>query len=192
MKLLNEVQLCFVLSIALHFGLIGSGLLHLQNPSQDSFEVEFETPEEILPRQHQIAEEKKIEKDVPEPVIQEEIIEEVADNVETKPEAVSKELNRSLLRYQDSVKQKIQEEKRYPRKALRLRQEGAARVFFILGSSGVMQDIQLLQSSGITDLDNEAVDAVKRASPFRSFPEGCDKKELHFEIDVAFMITHKK
>lgn len=192
MRSLNEVQFCFLLSITLHAGFIGSGLLHFQDPHKDNFEVEFEIQEEVLPRQHQIAEEKKIQEDVPEPIIQEEIIEEMADKVEAKPEEVSEELKRSLLRYQDSVKQKIQEEKRYPRAALRFGKEGTARVFFILLSSGTMRNIYLLQSSGVADLDSEALDAVRRAAPFRLFPEGCDKKELHFEIDIAFIVSHKK
>ncbi|MFA5255171.1 MAG: energy transducer TonB [Candidatus Omnitrophota bacterium] len=191
MRLLNEVQFCFVLSIALHAGLIGSHMPYFQTSHKDSFEVEFERQEEILPRQHQIAEEKKIEKEISQPVIQKDIVEEVADRVDMKPEETDEELKRSLLRYQDSVKQKIQEEKRYPRQALRLGKEGTARVFFILVSSGAMQDIQLLQSSGVVDLDSEAMDAIKRAGPFRPFPEGCNKKELQFEIDIAFMITRE-
>lgn len=189
MRLLSEVQLCFILSIALHAGLIGSGVLHFQEPYKDPFEVEFETREEILPDQHQIAEEKKIEKDAPRPAIREEIMEEVADKTEEKPEEISEELKISLLRYQDSVKQKIQEEKRYPRSALRLGKEGTARAVFILVSSGAIQDIRLLQSSGVADLDSEAIDAIKRAGPFRPFPEGIGKQELNFEIDIAFMIT---
>jgi TonB family protein len=191
MNTLNELQVCLLLSIAFHSGLIGSGLLHLQDPPRDSFEVEFEAREEILPRQHHIAEEKKIEKDASEPVVQEEVIEEVALESELKPKDINEELKRSLLRYQDSVKQKIQEEKRYPRKQLRLGREGMARVFFSLLPSGNIRNIRLLHSSGVTDLDEEAIDAVKRAGPFRLFPEGCNEKELYFEIDIAFIINQK-
>ncbi|MDD5174169.1 MAG: energy transducer TonB [Candidatus Omnitrophica bacterium] len=188
MRLLNEVQFCFVLSIALHAGLIGSHMPYFQTSHKDSFEVEFERQEEILPRQHQIAEEKKIEREISRPVIQKDIVEEIADKVDVKPEETNEEFKRSLLRYQDSVKQKIQEEKRYPRQALRLGKRGTARVVFILISSGAIQDIRLLQSSGVADLDSEATDAIKRAGPFRPFPEGIDRQELNFEIDIAFML----
>jgi len=189
MRLLNEVQFCFVLSIVLHAALIGSHMPYFQNTHKDSFEVEFERQEEILPRQHQIAEEKKIEKKIPKPEIQKDIVGEIADKVAAKPEETDEEIKKSLLRYQDSVKQKIQEEKRYPRQALRLGREGTARVFFILVSSGAIKDIQLLQSSGITDLDSEAIDAIRRAGPFRPFPGEIGTQELDFEIDIAFMIT---
>ncbi|MBN2452962.1 MAG: energy transducer TonB [Candidatus Omnitrophica bacterium] len=189
MRLLNEVQFYFVLSIALHAALIGSHMPYFQNTHKDSFEVEFERQEEILPRQHQIAKEKKIEKEIPKPEIQKDIVEEIADKAAVKPEETDEEIKRSLLRYQDSVKQRIQEEKRYPRSALRLGREGTARLFFILVPSGAIKDIRLLRSSGIADLDREAIGAVNRAGPFRPFPEGVGAQELNFEIDVAFMIT---
>ena len=189
MKTVNELQVCFLLSLAFHSGLIGGGLLNFQNPNKAPFEVKFEVQEEILPRQYEITEEKRIEKESAEPIIQQDLIEEISEKEDPKPEEIDEELKRSLLRYQDSVKQKIQEEKKYPRKALRLRKEGTTRINFSLLSSGNIQGIRLLSSSGVTDLDEEAMDAVRRASPFRPFPQGLDKEELQFEIDIAFIIT---
>ena len=100
-------------------------------------------------------------------------------------------IKESILRYQDSVKQKIQEERRYPRWALRLGREGAVRISFNLLSSGEIKDVRLIGSSGINELDTEAMNAVKRAIPFLPFPASFGKSELQFEIDIVFRITNK-
>lgn len=188
MRLLNEVEVCFLLSIAFHAGLIGSSILSVSNPQADPFEVEFEVIEEILPGRYLVADEKKIEKDSAPVVPKEEVVEEISDQIEPSPPQMSEELKKSLLRYQDSVKQRIQEEKRYPRAALRLKKEGSARVFFILLPSGTIKDIRLMATSGVAELDREALDSVRRASPFRPFPQGLHEQEMGFEIDIAFMI----
>ena len=139
----------------------------------------FRSRLEYLPERYRLAHEKKIEEVVKEEQSAEETIE---------SQDVIKE---SILRYQDSVKQKIQEERRYPRWALRLGREGAVRISFILLSSGEIEDVRLLGSSGIDELDTEAIDAVKRASPFLPFPDNFAKSELQFEIDIVFRIVEK-
>ncbi len=182
-----------MLALAFHAGIIGPGMYNIRDTQSEPFEIKYEVREEILPSQYQIAEEKIIEKTAAEPVplVQEALMEEVADSAEPAPKEISEELKKSLLRYQDSVKQKIQEEKRYPRGALRLGKEGVVRVFFSLIPSGAIRDIRMVSASGVADLNEEAVNAVKRASPFRPFPGGLDKEELQFEVDIVFSIAER-
>ncbi len=80
------------------------------------FEVEFEVEEEILPERYEVKNEKKIEEPVKEKKeVVEPVTEESAAEVIPEPEKTDDELKNSLLRYQDSIKQKIQKEKQYPR-----------------------------------------------------------------------------
>jgi protein TonB len=159
--------------------LIGPGLFKIKDAQVEKpVEVEFrlEKPE-YLPEKYLVAQEKRIEEAVKEKQPKQDTIE--SQDV----------IKKSILRYQDSVKQKIQEERRYPRRALRLKREGTARVSFNLLSSGKIKDIRLLESSGINELDTEAMDAVQRASPFLPFPPDFEKEELRFEIDILFKIA---
>ena len=190
MKRINDLQACLLISLIAHTGLVGSGMLHFNPVIKDKpFEVAFEVEEEILPEIYEVQEEKKIEPPV---IDQTDLIEPVPDELiaeAPKPVEEDEELKKSLLRYQDSIKQKIQQEKQYPRWALRVGHEGEARITFSVLSSGQIKDLRLLSSSGFEELDKEAMDAVRRASPFLSFPAILDDDEIKVELDIVFHIT---
>jgi periplasmic protein TonB len=190
MKRINDLQACLLISLIAHTGLFGSGMLHFNPIIKDKpFEVAFEVEEEILPEIYEVQEEKKIEPPV---IDQTDLIEPVPDESiaeASKPVEEDEELKKSLLRYQDSIKQKIQQEKQYPRWALRVGHEGEARITFSVLSSGQIKDLRLLSSSGFEELDKEALDAVRRANPFLSFPEALKDNEIRVELDIVFHIT---
>lgn len=171
---INPLYVSFILSLAAHYCLIGSGVFRIRNAEAwKPIEIELRAErEEYLPERYRVAREKKIE-DPPS---------------EEPAAALTSGSRESVLRYQDSVKQKIQREKRYPRSALRLGREGCAKVSFTLVTSGKIKDIRLLGPSGIGELDAEAVDAVKRAGPFSPFPDGAGAAEMGFELDMVFVI----
>ena len=175
MKAGTELQACLLASLVAHAALIGAGNIRfLASHDQKPFEIEFETIQEFLPERYQLEKEKRME----------------SPEGETSAQAIVEKLDdsfkESFLRYQDSVKQKIQEEKAYPRAALRIGRQGAARITFKILSSGRVKDLQLLQSSGFNELDQEALDAVRRASPFLSFPEDLKQLEVQIEVDIVF------
>ena len=190
MKRINELQVCLLLSLIAHTGLVGSGMLHFDPIIKEKpFEVAFEVEEEILPEIYEVQEEKKMEPPV---IDQTDLIEPVPDEsiVEVpKPVDEDEEIKKSLLRYQDSIKQKIQQEKQYPRWALRAGHEGGARISFSVLSSGQIKDLRLLDSSGFDELDREALDSVERAAPFRSFPDSIPDEEMLIELEIYFRIT---
>jgi len=192
MKRINDLHACFLISLVAHTGLVGSGMMHF-NPAQKDkpFEVAFEIEEEILPEVFEVKEEKKIEPPV---VDQEDVIEPVPDESIAevpKPAQEDDELKKSLLRYQDSIKQKIKKEKQYPRWALRSRHEGSARITFSVLPSGQIEGLRLINSSGFDELDKEALDAVRRASPFKKFPLDFKHDVINVEIDIIFRIYKK-
>lgn len=193
MKRINDLHACLLISLIAHTGLITSGMLQFNPVPQDKpFEVTFEIEEEILPEFYEVKEEKKIEPPI---IEQEEVIEPVPDeSIIEEPELPeeNEELKKSLLRYQDSIKQKIQENKKYPRWALRAKHQGIVRIVFDVLPSGMVKDLNLVHSSGFKELDSEALEAVKRASPFTAFPELLRKNEIQVEVDIVFTIHLKK
>ncbi|MDD5131672.1 MAG: TonB family protein [bacterium] len=190
MKKINETQVCFLISLIAHIGLIGASAFNFNPIKQEKpFDVEFEVEEEILPERYEVKNDKKIEKPIREKKeVVEPVTEESAAEVISKPKKIDDELKNSLLRYQDSIKQKIQKEKQYPRWALRAGHEGDARIAFSVLSSGQIKDLKLLKSSGFDELDKEALAAVKRASPFLSFPDVFTDDIIDIELDIVFHI----
>jgi protein TonB len=161
--------------------------LSVQNQDKP-FEVTFEIEEEILPEIYEVKEEKKIEPPV---IEQEEVVEPVQDESiteEPEPPKENEELKKSLLRYQDSIKQKIQENKKYPLWALRSKHQGIARIAFNVLPSGTVNGLNLVQSSGFKELDEEALKAVRRVSPFAPFPEILNEDKVRIEVDIVFVI----
>jgi len=190
MKRINDLRACFLISFIVHTGMVGSGMFHFDRPQKDKpFEVAFEVEEEMLPEVFEVKEEKKIE---PQVFDQEDVVESVPDETTNEvPEPVQEdeELKKSLLRYQDSIKQKIQKEKQYPRWALRSRHEGSTRITFSVLSSGQIEGLRLINSSGFDELDKEALEAVRRASPFLPFSAHFDNDKITVELDMVFYIN---
>ncbi len=189
MKKINDLHACLLISIIAHTGIIASGVFQLNpDPQVKLFEVTFEIEEEILPELYEVKEEKKIEPPI---IEQEEVIEPVPDESiteEPEPPKENEELKKSLLRYQDSIKQKIQESKKYPLWALRSKHQGIARIAFNVLPSGIVNGLSLVQSSGFKELDEEALETVRRVSPFAPFPEILNEDKIRIEVDIVFVI----
>jgi TonB family protein len=174
-----ELPVFLIASLLVHATVLGSGIF--RPPSGDEikpFEVEFEADHRLLPDQYQVEKEKKIEAPAKP---KEEISHPVA-------EAPEQPFLQSFLRYQDSIKQKIQEERDYPRAALRMGRQGIVRIAFKVLPSGRVEDLKLIQPSNFPELDKEALDAVRRASPFSAFPEDFLEPEVVVEVDIIFHI----
>lgn len=200
MRKINEIHVCFLLSLVTHVGIFGSEMLNIEKLTKKAeLEITFEIePPEYLPDAYQITEEKKIEKILKEKKLKvtvehkeiEEVIEEVKKDF-PEPDLLDEELKKSLLRYQDSIKQKIQEIKNYPRWALRAKHQGIVQIVFNVLSSGEVSGLKLVRSSGFDELDHEALESVKRAIPFSSFPERLAEDKIRIEIEIVFALEGK-
>ncbi|MEW5757992.1 MAG: energy transducer TonB [Candidatus Omnitrophota bacterium] len=97
--------------------------------------------------------------------------------------------NEAMLRYQDTVKRKIQQAKRYPDWAKKQEIEGVVYISFIILSDGRVSDVQLKKSSGFDILDNEAIATVNRASPFLPIPKDIDSSYVEMSVYIVFKLT---
>lgn len=84
--------------------------------------------------------------------------------------------------------QAIDRHKRYPQSALRMGREGAARIDFLLGPDGRIDELNIGHSSGVPSLDLAAFRAVQAIAPFTDAQRYLDRAR-RFQVDVVFRIN---
>jgi len=125
-----------------------------KQPEDVIVRIEIEKPS-LLPKIDVMGEEKKLKEIVkkekpPEPESEKQIEEVVIEKPEPPKEIVEviNPESEAVLRYQDMVKQKIESCRKYPNWAKKQSFEGVSCLTFILLSSGMIQDIKIINSSG--------------------------------------------
>jgi len=160
-------------------------------PSAEKQVIEEEKPpkpESETKPEPQLEEEKITEKQQPEEQIEKEIVEQPQPESPQEIVEVINPQKEAMLRYQDMIKQKIESCRRYPNWAKKQGFEGTVHLAFVVLSSGVTKDIKIVQSSGFSILDNEAVSTVKRANPFPPIPEEMKVSSLPMEVSIVFTL----
>jgi len=95
-----------------------------------------------------------------------------------------------LRAYARIVHAAIARHKRYPPAALRLGLEGIAKIKLSVDRSGALAaQPELVQSSGHTVLDEEAVRVVRTAAPFAALPSGAHKPVFVFVVPIEFRVV---
>jgi len=178
--MLNDrvIRTAFIISFVGHSLFLGIpwfdlGLFQIKRPEELTVEIVIERPR-LLPKIKNMGPEKKLKE--PEP----EVTEETVKMKEVEEEA--------MLRYQDMIKQKIEEARRYPSWAKKQGIEGTVNMTFAVLSNGSTRDIRVTYSSGFKILDIEAVNTVKRASPFPPIPAEFKLTESRMEITIIFSL----
>lgn len=94
--------------------------------------------------------------------------------------------------YYETVRWRIEREKRYPSQARRRQIEGRVVLSFAIGPKGELGDCRVRRGSGNPELDQAALDAVQRAAPFPAPPAGMIRAGGHglrLELTVAFELS---
>lgn len=91
--------------------------------------------------------------------------------------------------YKGKVRAKIARSTQMPSKAKRLGISGRAQVQFVITSSGAAQNIVVASSAGNPMLDEAAVSAVRRASPFPRMPDGMT--QLDITVPIIFNVKDR-
>ncbi len=203
--MLNDkvIRTAFLISFVGHclfLGMPGISVRSTQlNKSEDiTVKIEIEKPP-LLPKIDVMGEEKKLKEIVEEPkplepepefipqpeeIVMEQVIEEPSKE---KIEVINP-AQEAMLRYQDMVKQRIEEVRRYPSWAKRQGIEGIVDLSFIVLSNGMSQDVKIIHSSGSKLLDEEAVETIKRANPFPPIPKEISTSSVQMEVSIIFTL----
>jgi protein TonB len=91
------------------------------------------------------------------------------------------------LSYFSKLKSQIESVWNYPEESRYRGEEGQLFLVFTIKRNGDLENIQLLNSSGYARLDNEAIRAIRSASPYSPFPEGWGAMErLHIKATFIY------
>jgi TonB family protein len=91
--------------------------------------------------------------------------------------------------YLGALQKLIGSAKRYPETARKSGREGKVTVQFTVMKNGAVKNIQLMSKTSYSDLNEEAIEAVKRAAPFSGLPEEIGKPFLDIVLPFRFKLN---
>jgi len=163
----------------------------VERPKELILQIEIEKPLP-LPKIRRMGEEKKIKEVIGKPESEKQAKEVALEEVSPQPVKERVEVlnpaDEAMLRYQDMVKQRIEEVRRYPEWAKEQGIEGIAHLEFVILANGNGQEIKLIHSSGSKILDQEAIVTIKRASPFPPPPREIASSSIQMEVSLVFTL----
>lgn len=184
----NGFRAAMIFSLVGHAFLIGGlPVISFDQKSESETAITYQLEREIiLPKEDKIEVEQKLAAPKKE-------IEPPPEEIRLQEEELSQEKAEEeiILRYTDALKQRIQQVRQYPRWARRQEWEGNALLRFDVQSTGRLEDIQLIHSSGFEILDKEAMAAVRRAQPFPAFPDYLSQKKIKVQVSIHFQLVDR-
>ena len=95
------------------------------------------------------------------------------------------------LSYAKIIKEALMAEWIYPAEAKDNLIEGRLMVLFTLSRDGSLKGISLVNSSGFSVLDREALRAIRAAAPFPPFPDSITVSRLHIRAKVDYQLAER-
>jgi len=93
--------------------------------------------------------------------------------------------------YLSTVKRKIDTVWDYPAAAQKARLDGSLALQFSILRTGIIRQVRLIRSSGIDELDDEAVRAISVSSPFPPLPQHLKLSRLNVMATFEYRIEHE-
>ncbi len=91
--------------------------------------------------------------------------------------------------YFEMLNLRVQRFKKYPESAKSAHIEGRVHIEFVLLKDGTLSDIKILKSSRHKNLDEAALEAIKKASPFPKPPDFLFKGPVTMRINILFELA---
>lgn len=167
----QTIKIAFLISLTGHLLALGIPLdLFKYRPKKPEYiTVQIEEPR-ILPKIEKMGDEKILEKSSA-----------ISDTTTPAKEA--------MLRYQDMIKQRIEEARQYPAWAEERKLEGIVQLRFSIYSNGQLGTIHILHPSGYNILDQSALKTIKKASPFPPIPKEIDGDSVNIEVSIVYLLN---
>jgi protein TonB len=195
------IRIAFLISFSGHLLFLGMPLFNLTSLLEESKEItvkiEIERPS-LLPRIEVMGEEKRLKAEEREqktenrvePKIQSEeiVIEEPLNEPIKERVEIIDPAQEAMLRYQDIVKQRIEEARRYPSWAKRQGIEGKVHLSFVVVANGTTKDIKIIHSANSKILNEEAVATIQKANPFPPLPQEIEVSSLQMEVSLIYLL----
>lgn len=91
--------------------------------------------------------------------------------------------------YFDMLRHKIEQNKKYPKRAKRRHIEGRVKIQFVVTNEGLIKFLKIVKRAKDRDLNKAALNAVRNAAPFPRPPSDLLEDALHMEITLVFELT---
>ena len=96
------------------------------------------------------------------------------------------DINAARRSYGELLSQELAKHKEYPPRALRFRRQGTVRIEVVIDSNGQLASVKVVESSGVEDLDNKALEMAQKYHP--PVTEALRGKESRFVAPVIFRL----
>jgi protein TonB len=192
----------FVAAFVLHLAIIAA-LLWLNFDKEEKAEISFVQEKVIeisIVTEPSFVSAKKQVKQVVEPKPQKVLVQkkaatepaskaEVVEAVEApQKQAAAPASNVGTDEYKAKLRAWLEQYKTYPRRAKMARMQGEATVSFTISPDGHVLSRHLLEGSGYGILDEAAMQALQKASPFPPFPEDLPKQNMKVTVPFSFYL----
>lgn len=97
--------------------------------------------------------------------------------------------NNLLRKYLETIRKKIENNKKYPLSAMNYNIEGRSGVKFNILIDGKLEDVKIIDSSGSEILDQAALDSVYSSAPFPPIPPNIDLERIEVVVYIVFKIS---
>ena len=97
-------------------------------------------------------------------------------------------IERAENEYRAKLQAAIETQKKYPRRARRLRQQGSVLVAFKVQKDGSIKNIKVTSASDSTILDKAAMETVLKISGLYPLPEELNRTEWSFSIPINYFL----
>lgn len=97
----------------------------------------------------------------------------------------------ALTNYLGQIIARVEQHKRYPRRERMEGIEGSVRLQFTVGKDGSVQNLQIVKPSSISSFNAEALETVKRASPFPAIPTDLKRSTMIVPVKLIFELERE-
>ncbi len=118
----------------------------------------------------------------------------------TKPKKVAKQTSKAQRsspkqksiknHYLAKVRKMIEQRKKYPKAAKRMRQEGVVKVKFTIGKNGVIRNIRLAGKCSYMKLNKAAMKILKKIRAFAPIPKELSERYLSLTVPIRYKILN--
>lgn len=107
---------------------------------------------------------------------------------EPLPTLSKDEIKELLTAYAKNARSRIVNRQSMPEEARRLGHSGSVKLLFTVNGAGEIDSVEVSESSGHSELDQQALSAVRSAAPFGSIPEDVGRDSLPMTITLKYRV----
>ena len=90
--------------------------------------------------------------------------------------------------YLSKVKRTIEQRKRYPKAAKRLKQKGVVTIRFTIMKNGKIKNLMIVKRSKYKRLDRSAINTVRKIVSFEPIPRELNEKSMTVTVPIKYEI----